>query len=317
MTRIGLLLICSFLSLPVQAQDGRLPVVGWLRIAATEAQPGEPLRRPLAAKGLVDGTNIHLRNSVADGKAERLPDLAKELVREKAAVIVAFGVAATRAAQAATKTIPIVAVGDFVGEGLVTNMTRPDGNTTGFRIELTDLDVRKLAVLKELLPEAKRLAILNDASIRQPDRPAALAAAGEKLSITLSTYDVRAPADLEPAFQAMQGEGISGVNVISSALFSNVRPLLGELSKKYRIPAVCQWAVMVEAGCLASYGTTLTEMYSVVSDYVARILAGTPVSDLPAQQPKNFELVINAKVASEMRLAVPDAMRSRAARVLE
>jgi putative tryptophan/tyrosine transport system substrate-binding protein len=315
--RIGLLLVCMLLPLPVEAQDQKLPVVGWLRIAATEAQPGQPLRGPLAARGLVDGTSIHLRNAVADGKAERLPDLARELVEEKAVVIVAFGAAAMRAAQAATKTIPIVAVGDFVGEGLVTNMTRPEGNTTGFRIELTDLDVRKLTVLKELLPEAKRFAVLNDASIRLPDRPPALAAASEKLSISLSTYDVRVPADLEPAFQAMQREGLSGVNVISSALFSNVRPLLGELSKKYRIPAVCQWAVMVEAGCVASYGTTLNEMYGVVTDYVARILAGTPVADLPAQQPKKFELVINEKVAHQIGLTIPHAVRSRASRVID
>jgi putative ABC transport system substrate-binding protein len=133
----------------------------------------------------------------------------------------------------------------------------------------------------------------------------------------LSTYDVRAPADLEPAFQAMQRDGIAGVNVISSALFSNIRPLLGELSQKYRIPAVCQWAVMVEAGCLASYGTTLSEMYGVVSDYVARILAGTAVADLPARQPSNFELVISGKVARAMGHVIPDGIRSRASRVID
>jgi putative ABC transport system substrate-binding protein len=143
-----------------------------------------------------------------------------------------------------------------------------------------------------------------------------LAAASGKLSISLSTYDVRTPADLEPAFQAMKREGISGVNVISSALFSNIRPLLGELSRKYRIAAVCQWAVMVEAGCVASYGTTLNEMYAVVSDYVARILAGTPVADLAARQPEHFELVISEKVAREVGLTIPGAVRNRAARVI-
>jgi putative ABC transport system substrate-binding protein len=317
MARVGFLLFCLLVSWPVSAQDNKLPVVGWLRIAATEAQPGQPLRGPLAAKGLVDGTNIRLLNVVADGKAERLPDLAKELVYERAAVIVAFGAAAARAAQTATKTIPIVAVGDFVGEGLVSNMERPEGNTTGFRIELTDLDVRKLEILKELLPEAKRLAVLNDANINLPARPPALASAGESLSVALSTYHVRAPADLEPAFQAMQRDGVSGVNVISSTLFSNIRPLLGELSQKYRIPAVCQWAVMVEAGCFASYETTLNEMYGVVSDYVTRILAGTAVAELPAWQPRNFELVINGKVARAMDHVIPDAIRTRASRVID
>jgi putative ABC transport system substrate-binding protein len=279
--------------------------------------PGKPLRDALAAHGLIDGRDLRLELHLAEGHPERYPELAQALVRDGAAVIVAFGPDAVRAAQAATTTIPIVAVSNFIEEGLTSSMGRPVGNTTGVSLLVAELDPKKLEVLKELLPHLEQVGILNDSGTVVPERPRALAVAADKLGLRLTTVDVRTPADLELAFQKFQRERVGAINILSSAMFAGLRPTLGELSRRYRIPIICQWREMVEAGCFASYGVTLTEMFDLVADYVDRILKGTKPSELPIAQPTKFELVINMRVAREIGLTLSPTVLQRVDQVIE
>lgn len=304
---------------PAAAQHGSrsLPLIGWLRIAVPEQEAGKPLRQALAAHGLVSGEKIRFEIRSAEGQIERFPALAEALVRDGAKIIVSFGPDATRAAMAATKTIPIVAVSAFVEEGLVSQLSRPAGNLTGVSILVNELDPKKLEVLKELLPETSHVAVLNDAATRIPERPAAMAAAADQLRLKLTTQSVTAPAEFEAAFQSFRAAAATALAINSSTLFATMRSQLGALSSKYRLPAICQWREMVESGCLASYGPTQKEMFELVADYVARVLAGARPESLPIVQPRRFELVINQKVAREMGLTIPQRMLDRADEVIE
>jgi putative ABC transport system substrate-binding protein len=304
----------------------KVPVIGWLSPATTESynQPGagnpglQLLRNSLARHGLIDGRNIRVEMRLAEGKLDRLPGLADALVREGATVILAYGEAAGRAAQAATKTLPIVCVADdLVDSGLAANLARPVRNMTGLSILATELDVKKLELLKELLPRAKRFGVLNDPATSGPQRPHGMAEAARRLGVTLQTIDVRGPSDLEPAFRAFRAGGAEGVNIVSSAMLTGFRRRLGELSLASKIPAICQWRNMVEAGCLASYGITITELYELSADQIARLLKGAKAADLPIEQPKKFELNISSKTAKALGLSIPQSVMLRADRVLQ
>jgi putative ABC transport system substrate-binding protein len=311
----------------VSAQEsGKVPVIGWLSPATTESYsqpgPGNPgpqlLRDSLARHGLIDGKNVRVDLRLAEGKPERLPGLAEALVREGAAVILAFGEAAGRAAQAATRTLPIVCAGDdLVDSGLAADLAKPGRNITGVSILATELDAKKLQVLKELLPRARRFGVLNDPTTSGPRRPRELAASARRLGLALQTIDVRGPDDLEPAFRAFRSTGVEGVDVVSSPVLNGLRRRLGELSVAAKIPAICQFRQMAEAGCLASYGITITELYELSADQLARLLRGTKPADLPVEQPTKFELVINLKTAKALGLTIPPALLLRIDQVIE
>ena len=304
----------------------KVPVIGWLSPATTASyrQPGagnpgpELLRNSLARHGLIDGRNVRLDMRLAEGKLDRLPALADGLVREGATVILAYGEAAGRAAQVATKTLPIVCVADdLVDSGLAADLAKPVRNMTGVSILATELDVKELELLKELLPRAKRFGVLNDPATSGPQRPRGMAEAARRLGVTLQTIDVRGADDLDRAFRAFQAGRAEGVNIVSSAMLTSFRRQLGELSLAAKIPAICQWRNMVEAGCLASYGITITELYDLSADQIARLLKGTKPGDLPVEQPKQFELNINGKTAKALGLSIPQSVLLRADRVLQ
>jgi putative ABC transport system substrate-binding protein len=303
-----------------------IPVLGWLSPATTESyrQPGagnpgpELLRKSLARHGLIDGRNIRLEMRLAEGKLDRLPALAEGLVREGATAILAYGEPAGRAAQAATKTLPIVCVADdLVDSGLAADLAKPVRNMTGVSILATELDVKKIELLRELLPRAKRFGVLNDPATSGSHRPREMAEAARRLGVTLQVVDVRGANDLEPAFRAFHAGGAEGVNIVSSAMLTSFRRQLGELSLATKIPAICQWGNMVEAGCLASYGITITELYELSADQIARLLKGTKPGELPVEQPRRFELNINAKTAKALGLSIPQSMLLRADRILQ
>jgi putative ABC transport system substrate-binding protein len=309
-----------------QERPVKVPVIGWLSPATTESygRPGggnpglELLRTSLARHGLIDGRNIRVEMRLAEGKLDRLPALADALVREGATVILAYGEPAGRAAQAATKTLPIVCVADdLVDSGLAADLAKPVRNMTGISILATELDVKKLELLRELLPRAKRVGVLNDPATSGPQRSRGMAEAARRLGITLQTVDVRGANDLEPAFRALHVGGAEGVNIVSSAMLTSFRRRLGELSLAAKIPAICQWGNMVEAGCLASYGITITELYELSADQIARLLKGTKPGELPIEQPKKFELNINGKTAKALGLSIPQSVLLRADRVLQ
>jgi putative ABC transport system substrate-binding protein len=291
-----------------------------LRVNTSDTvEPGTTLfRNALAALGQVDGRNIHLENRLAEGHSERLPEVAQSLVRDQPAVIVALGEAATRAAQQATKTIPIVTISDdLVEAGLVASLAKPGGNTTGLSILATELDAKKIELLNQLLPSARRFGVLRDPSTSVPARMQAIGEAARVLGIGLQTEDVARPADFEPAFAAFRAGGAEGIDVLASPLLFSQRHELTRLSRSEKLPAICQFREMAEAGCLASYGISLPRAYAALADFTDKVLKGMSPSDIPFQQPTLFEFVINLQTARLMGIDVPKLMLARAEDVIE
>ena len=315
---IMLATICALAgSAAAQAGASRLPLIGWLRVASPEPNPGEPLVRELAARGLVEGRDYRLEVRLADGDVARMPELARALVAEQPAIIVAFGPDATRAAREATSTVPIIAATAFVEEGLAASLARPPGNLTGVSMLVSEIDPKKLEVLKELLPSAETVGVLNDKSTRIPDRPRSLAAVASELKLSLTTIDVTSPDEFEAAIRAFKEAGTTALLINASTLFATKRLQLGELLARYRLPAVCQWRAMVEAGCLASYGFPLSELFELIAAQVHRVWQGARPDSLPILQPLRFELAINLKVARELGLTIPPLVLQRADEVIE
>jgi putative ABC transport system substrate-binding protein len=308
-------------AIPAFAQNaGNLPVIGVLRI--TTADNVEPFatgfKDALVAVGLVDGRNIRLVVRYAEGDVERLPELARSLVRAKASVILAVGLPAIRAAQQATSTIPIVAyTGDLVGSGLIGSLARPGGNTTGVSNLNTELDAKRLEILKEIVPSGRRFALMSDPATKVPAQLQAIADVAHALGVELQTVDLRIPADLAPAFASFQAGGAEAIDVLSSAMLFGSREELGRLSLTYKLPAICEWREIAEAGCVASYGTRLSEGYAMLAALTDKMLKGAAPGETPAQQPTRFELVINRKAARTIGLAIPPAVLGRADEVIE
>jgi ABC-type uncharacterized transport system substrate-binding protein len=329
MGRIALALIfwpCVSVLAFAQEPPVKVPIIGWISPSTTESYqqsaPGSPgprlLRESLARHGLIDGKTVRLDMRLAEGRLDRLPGLAEALVRDGATVILAYGEAAGRAAQAATKTIPIVCVGDdLVDSGLAASLAKPGSNMTGVSILATELDTKKIEVLKELLPDAKRFGILNDPATSGRQRPEKMAEIARRLGIDLQTIDIHGPDDLEPAFQALLTGRAEGINIVASAMLNALRRRIGELSLAAKIPAICQFRDGVEAGCLASYGITITDLYGLSAEQIARLLKGAKPADLPIIQPDKFELVISEKTAKAMGITISPVMLARATEVIE
>ncbi len=309
-------------AIPAFAQNpGNLPVVGILRInAADNVEPSATgFRDALAALGWVDGRNIRFEVRLAEGHAERLPELAQSLVRAKASVIVAFGAPAIRAAQQATSTIPIVANGELAGSGLIASLARPGGNTTGVSMLNTELDAKRLEILKEIMPSGRRFGLLSGGGSAHevPAWQQAIAGVGGALGLELQILEVRVPADLAPAFASFQAAGAEAINILSSPVLFSLRAELGRLSLAYKLPAICEWREMAEAGCVASYGTKLSEGWAMLAALTDKMLKGALPADLPVEQPTKFELVINLKTAKALGLTIPQSILARADEVIE
>jgi putative ABC transport system substrate-binding protein len=327
--RLAVALIFSLCaSSPAYAQKpvDKLPVIGWLSPATTQSysQPGAGspglslLRASLAKQGFVDGQNMRIDMRLAEGKVDQLPGLAEALVRDGASVILAYGEPAGRAAQAATKTLPVVCVADdLVNSGLAASLAKPGSNITGVSILATELDAKKIEVLKDLLPEAKRFGVLNDPATSGPDRPHAMAETARRLGVALQIADVRSASDLAPAIRDLQAGGVEGINVVASAVLNSMRSQLGELSLAAKLPAICQFRQAVEAGCLASYGITIEDLYALAASQVAKLLRGEKPANLPVQQPSRFYLIISTKVAKELGVSLPQSILTRADEVIE
>ena len=308
-------------AVPTLAQGkAPLPLVGLLRIdtPVTLGLTTGPLREALAALGDVDGSTIRLDFRLAEGDVGRFPELAAALVRDKPSVIVAQGEAATRAAQAATRTIPIVATtNDLVGSGLIASLAKPGGNITGISLMVTELDAKRLQVLTELVPSGRRFGVLNDPAIGQPSGLQALAVTARARGVELLTVNVHAPEELAPAFASLRAGGAEGLNILSSPLFYSHRDQVGSLLRQHKLPAICEWREMTASGCLASYGTTLREGVAMQAALIDKMLKGARPADTPAQQPTRFELVLNLKVAREIGVEIPPAILARADEVIE
>jgi putative tryptophan/tyrosine transport system substrate-binding protein len=294
------------------------PLIGVLRIDTHDDEPVTLLRRALATVGRVEGRNLRLDVRVDDGRLQHFPALADALVKNRASVIVTFGDSATRAAQHASSTIPIVALADdLVASGLISSLARPGGNITGVSIFATQLDPKKLELLKELLPAARRFALLRDPGTAVRERMQAIADTARGLGVDLLTVDSRSSADLGPAFSRMRADNAEAVNVLASPLFYALHRELGALSLAYRLPAICNFREMAVAGCLASYGFRRSDLYAMLAEIADEVLKGASPADTPAQQPTKFELVINIKTAKALGLTIPPALLARADEVIE
>jgi putative tryptophan/tyrosine transport system substrate-binding protein len=310
--------LCAIIPAFAQNREN-LPVVGVLRMnAADNVEPfATEFKAALAAVGLVDGRNIRLEVRLAEGHLERLPELAESLVRAKASVILAFSAPAIRAVQRATSTIPIVANGELLASGLIASLARPGGNTTGVSMLSSELDAKRLEILKEIVPSGRRFAVLSVAVTKGPTQVQAIADVAHALGLELQTVDLRVPADLAPAFASVRAGGAEAINVLSSPMLFGSREELGRLSLTYKLPAICEWREMAEAGCVASYGYRLSEGWAMLAALTDKMLKGAPPGETPAQQPTRFELVINRKVARAIGVEIPPAILGRADEVIE
>jgi putative tryptophan/tyrosine transport system substrate-binding protein len=320
MRGLGLFLtLCA--AVPALAQDmERLPLVGVLRInsAANNEPTATLLRDELAALGDVDGKNIRLDFRLAEGNVGRFPELAEALVRENASVIVAQGPAAALAAQYATRSIPIVAAGnDLVALGLVESMPRPGHNITGVSLLITELDAKRLEVLKEILPSARHFGLLSDPAISEPMGLTAITDTARALGVELQTVHARDPTDFPAAIASLRADGAEGVNILSSPLLFHFREELGALLLAHKLASICEWPEMAASACLASYGTTLRELYAMEAALTHKMLKGASPADTPAQQPTKFQLVINLRTAKALGLTVPPSILARADEVIE
>ena len=305
-------------------QTGRVYRLGWLHEAFPMSADGRTstsgMPTALRELGYVEGQNLVIERRFAEGKLDRLPALARELVQLGVDVIVPVGGAAIRAAKAATTTIPIVMFGgsDPVAAGFVTSLARPGGNITGILIVPGDsLAGKKLELLKEAVPQAARIALLMPADDPR-FRPAAQEAekAAATLGIKLVVVEVRG-GDYARAFATIATERAAALFVGATPSLARDGKRIIEQAAKYKLPAIYEWPEQVEDGGLMSYGSTQNALFRRVAAYVDRILKGAKPGDLPVEQPTTFELVINLKTAKALGLAIPPALLLRADRVIE
>jgi putative ABC transport system substrate-binding protein len=280
----------------------------------------EAFRQGLHELGYVEGKNIVIEYRYAEGKNDRLPALAADLVRLKVDVIVSTGPAPTRSAKQATVTIPIVMAfdDDPVGSGFVASLARPGGNITGLSTLFPEMSAKQLELLKEIVPKLSRVAVLGDAI--RPGSPQALReinVAADAFAVQLQYLDVQNPKDIETAFRAASKEHADAVLVLATTiLYFNRRQVL-DLAVKSRLPTIYGRPEYVDDGGLVYYGPSYTDLFRRAATYVDEILKGAKPADLPVEQPKNFELIINLKSAKQIDLTIPPNVLARADRVVK
>ena len=303
----------------------KVPRIGYLSAidAATESARAEGIRQALRERSYIEAQNIATEYRYAEGKPDRYPQLAAELVRLKVDIIVAAGGASViRAAMNATKTIPIVMTGqgiDPVGAGLVESLARPGGNVTGITNLGRELGGKRLELLKEAVPKLASVAVLytTTGSGNVIEVKEGLPAAARALKLTLQPWDVRGTDDFERVFPALNKQRPDGLYVLGSLIMSaNQKRIIG-FALKSRLPSMYVTRETVEAGGLMSYGADQAESYRRVAYYVDRILKGAKPADLPVEQPMKFELVINLKTAKQIGVTIPPELLARATRIIK
>jgi ABC-type uncharacterized transport system substrate-binding protein len=303
--------------LAARAQQGRLPVVGVLRPSAKDAEPfAEPFRRYMKAIGWEEGRNIRFLFAWMEGRNERAPLLAGDFVAQNVDLVVTFGDPAIRAAQRATQSIPIVGMtDDMVGSGLVASLARPGGNTTGVSILAPELNVKRLELLHEFVPQARRIAVLADPSTISTH--AQLTSAARDLGVELVLFEVQNPAQIGGPLDAIAAAKVEAVNVLASPQLYGARYLIIERLRNARLPAIYQFPEAAEEGGLLSYGPRLLLCFRHVVSLVDKVLRGAKPADLPIEQPTKFELVVNLKTASAIDMTIPATLLLRADEVIE
>jgi putative ABC transport system substrate-binding protein len=304
-------------------QAARIPRIGWLAGSlAGKSHMTEAFLQGLRDLGYIEGRNVVIEIRDAEGKLERLPALAAELVALKVDVILAGGTAQALAAKEATKTIPIVftAVVDAVADGLVTSLARPGGNVTGLSSLVSELVGKWLELLKQAVPGISRVAVLWHPGTlgerTEKDMLKGAEAAARALGVRLQFFEARGPADFERAFSDMTRARAGALTVWTSPMFNTQRGRLVNLAAKHRLPAVYPWTEVGDAGGLMAYGANVADVFRRAATYVDRILKGAKPGDLPVEQPTKFELVINLKTAKALSLTIPQSLLLRADEII-
>jgi len=290
--------------------------------SASESARAEGIRLALRELGYVEGQNIAVEYRYAEGKDDRYPELAAELVRLKVDIIVvSLGITPIRAARNATKTIPIVMLGlaaDPVEAGLVESLARPGGNITGLTTLSRELGGKRLELLKDAVPKLARVAVLYELANRPSEIEVKLdlPVAARALGLTIQPWEARAAEGFEKIFAALNKERPDGLYVTSGPLMTANQKRIVGFALKSRLPSVYARKEAVDAGGLMSYGADLADSYRLAATYVDKILKGAKPADLPVEQPKKFEFIINLKAAKQIGLTIPPNVLARADRVI-
>ena len=307
-----------------QAQQAtKVPLIGFVTLGGPEAAPDiEQFRRGLRELSYIEGKNITIEYRFAEGKLDRLPDLVAEFVRLKVDIIVAAGgTPAILAAKNATSTIPIVfpTAGDPVALGIVASLARPGGNITGLTIRVPEFGGKRLELLKEVVPRVRRVAVLGqEANAANAVDFKEMQPAASALGLELHHIKVQSPNDLEGAFSKMTGTvRATALLLQSSSLFFDNRKMIAGLATASRLPAIYDARELAEAGILMSYGSDRFDLYRRAAIYVDKILKGAKPADLPVEQPKKFEFIINLKAAKQIGLTIPPNVLARADKVIK
>jgi putative ABC transport system substrate-binding protein len=316
-------LFLATVSLAEAQQSKKVPRIGVL-LAPSRSAVAESLdafEQGLRELGYVEGRNIVTEYRSAEGKFDRLSDLAAGLIRLKVDVIVAAGgLPAIQAAKNATSTIPIVftAVNDPVASGFIASLARPGGNITGLSLGGLELYGKRLELLKETVPRVSRVAFFwYPTNLAEPLALKEMHASAQALGLEIQSVEVRSPKDFEGAFEAAAKGGARALTVHTNPAFTANRNRILDFAAKNRLPGIYPWREYVEDGGLMSYGPNLPDLYRRAATYVDKILKGAKPADLPVEQPTKFELVINLRAAKQIGLTIPPNVLARADRVIK
>ena len=310
-------------ALPLAAraqQPAKLPTIGYLGTAAASAWAPwtAAFVQRLRELGWIEGRTVAIQYRWAEGRAERWAEIASEFVRLKVDVIVSGGNAAVAAKQAST-VIPIVfaLVDDPVGMDLVASLARPGGNVTGLAMQSIDLAGKRLALLREVVPGLRRLAIIANAEYPFAMlEMAEFQTAARTLGLDVAPFEIRRAEDIVPAFEALEGRA-DALYVVGDALVITHRIRINTLALAARLPTIHVAREFVESGGLMSYGPNFADLFRRAADYVDKILRGTKPAEIPVEQPTKFDLVINLTTAKALGLTIPESFLLRADEVIE
>jgi putative ABC transport system substrate-binding protein len=320
---VAVALALASVGLAEAQQPKKVPRIGYLEFGS--AAPGTPLlaafRQGLREIGWIEGHNIAIEVRYAEGKHDRLPELAADLVRLQVNLIFASTTPAALAAKQATTTIPIVIgfVADPVGSGLVASLARPGGNITGWtHLAGLELNAKRLEVLKDAAPRATRIgALWNPANPVHRPGLKELEVAALTLKVQLHPVGVQDPNEIESAFSVLAQKHVEALTVFPDGMFFAERRRIIDLAAKSRLPAMYGITDLVEPGGLMAYGVNLLDLYRRGASYVDKILKGAKPADLPVEQPTKFEFIINLKAAKQIGLTIPQNVLARADKIIK
>jgi putative ABC transport system substrate-binding protein len=317
----------SALTVPLASfaqKQGKVWRVGFLALRHVDFLDSDyyygPFRQGMRELGYLEGKSLVIEWRSAEGKSERLPGLATELVSLRVDVIVAAGTTVTSTVQKATTTMPVVMVGagDPVGNGLVKSLARPGGNITGSSSLSVDVGPKRLEMLLAIVPKLSPVAVLvNRDSLANLKGLEDIQSEGQKRGVTILPVEARTPQEIETAFSSIRQQSTGGLIVSLNPFFQQQRGQIAELSVKHRLPSITPDRVYAEAGCLMSYGSNTGDILRRAATYVDKIFKGAKPGDLPVEQPTKFELIINRKTAKTLGLTIPQSLLISADKIIE